>query len=475
MFPGWCPAASYPTVTKGRGRCETPDVGSVKYASGVVADVQPTLRRAGGFALVGTIAVAAPVLGRAAFAPFAAVALLAAFVITDGPLFDLFARPDDRREGRLNGLTGFALAAAGLAILATEIGLPVGLFAAAILVLAYGNLGKRLVAETSDNPFLGVAGFAAAGSAAGVGAQAAVASLSSSTVVLPRFTFLAVAGTLVAALLREMLFERDDPLVMLSTGLLLWLFNALATGVGTVDVAVGLAITVALGYVSYALGTASVAGMLSGVLLGLLVVVFGGFGWFAVLITFFSVGALSTKYRYDEKQRRGIAEENEGARGTGNVLGNAAVALACVLCFAASPSLPIDGTLFQYAFAGSMAAALSDTLSSELGGLYDDPRLITTFERVPPGTDGGVTWQGEVFGVVGAVVVAGVAFGLLPDVSPVGAAAVAAGGVVGMTVDSLLGATVEGAGFGNEAVNFAATLVGAVVSGGAALVALASV
>ena len=457
---------------KGRDRCETPDVGSVKYASGVAGNVQPTLRRAGGFALVGTVAVAAPVLGRAAFAPFAAVALLAAFVITDGPLFDLFARPDDRREGRLNGLTGFALAAAGLAILTTEIGLPVGLFAAAIVVLAYGNLGKRLVAETSDNPFAGVAGFAAGGSAAGVGGQVAVASLSSTAVVLPRVTFLAVAGTLVAALLREMLFERDDPLVMLSTGLLLWLFDALATGVGTVDVAVGLAVTVALGYVSYALGTASVAGMLSGVLLGLLVVVFGGVGWFAVLITFFGVGALSTKYRYDEKQRRGIAEENEGARGTGNVLGNAAVALACVLCFAASPSLPIDGTLFQYAFAGSMAAALSDTLSSELGGLYDDPRLITTFERVPPGTDGGVTWQGEVFGVLGAVVVAGVAFGLLPSVSPVGAAAVAAGGMVGMTVDSLLGATVEGARFGNEAVNFAATLVGAVVSGGAALVVL---
>lgn len=434
--------------------------------------MQQTLRRAGGFALVGTVAVAAPVLGRATFAPFAAVALLAAFVITDGPLFDLFARPDDRREGRLNGLTGFALAAAGLAILTTEIGLPVGLFAAAIVVLAYGNLGKRLVAETSDNPFTGVAGFAAGGSAAGVGGQVAVASLSSTAVVLPRVTFLAVAGALVAALLREMLFERDDPLVMLSTGLLLWLFDALATGVGTVDVAVGLAITVALGYVSYALGTASVAGMLSGVLLGLLVVVFGGVGWFAVLITFFGVGALSTKYRYDEKQRRGIAEENEGARGTGNVLGNAAVALACVLCFAASPSLPIDGTLFQYAFAGSMAAALSDTLSSELGGLYDDPRLITTFERVPPGTDGGVTWQGEVSGVLGAVVVAGVAFGLLPSVSPVGAAAVAAGGMVGMTVDSLLGATVEGARFGNEAVNFAATLVGAVVSGGAALVVL---
>ena len=416
--------------------------------------------------------MAAPALGRAAFAPFAAVALLSAFVITDGPLFDIFARPADRREGRLNGLTGFALAAAGLAILATELGLPMGLFVAAVLVLAYGNLGKRLVAETSDNPFLGVAGFVAVGSAAGVGGQAAVASLTSSPVLLARFAFLAVAGTLVAALFREMLFERDDPLVMLSTGLLLWLFDGLATGVGIVDVAAGLVITVALGYASYALGTASVAGMLSGVLLGLLVVVFGGFGWFAVLITFFGAGALSTKYRYDEKQRRGIAEENEGARGTSNVLGNAAVALVCVLCFAASRSLPVDGTLFQYAFAGSMAAALSDTLSSELGGLYDNPRLITTFERVPPGTDGGVTWQGEVFGLFGAVVVAGVAFGLLPEVSPLGAAAVATGGLIGMTVDSLLGATVEGAGVGNEAVNFAATLVGAVVSAVAALVIL---
>nr|WP_221625713.1 DUF92 domain-containing protein [Halobellus ruber] len=449
-----------------------PDVGRVKCASAVSRRVQPTLRRAGGFALVGTVAVAAPALGRAAFAPFAAVALLAAFVITDGPLFDLFARPADRREGRLNGLTGFALAAAGLAILTTELGLPMGLFVASVLVLSYGNLGKRLVAETSDNPFLGVAGFAAVGSAAGVGGQVAVASLTASPLALPRFAFLAVAGTLVAALFREMLFERDDPVVMLSTGLLLWLFDGLATGVGTVHVAAGLAITVALGYTSYALGTASVAGMLSGVLLGLLVVVFGGFGWFAVLITFFGVGALSTKYRYDEKQRRGIAEENDGARGTGNVLGNAAVALACVLCFAASPSLPVEGTLFQYAFAGSMAAALSDTLSSELGGLYDNPRLITTLERVPPGTDGGVTWQGEVFGLLGAVVVAGVAFGLLPDVSPMGAAAVAAGGLAGMTVDSLLGATVEGAAVGNEAVNFAATLIGALVSAVAALVVL---
>ncbi|MFB6090927.1 MAG: TIGR00297 family protein [Halobellus sp.] len=427
--------------------------------------MQPTLRRASGFALVGTLAVAAPVLGRAAFAPFAAVAVLAAFAITDGPLFDLFARPADRREGRLNGLAGFSLAAAGLAILATELGLPTELYVAAVFVLAYGNLGKRLVAEVSDEPFLGAAGFGVGGTVAGIAGQAAVASMTAAPIVLPRFAFLAVAGALVAALFREMLFERDDPLVMLSTGLLLWLFDALAVDVSVVDVGAALAVTVALGYASYALGAASVAGMLSGVLLGLLVIVFGGFGWFAVLITFFGVGSLSTKYRYEEKKRRGIAEENEGARGTGNVLGNAAVALLCVILFAGSQSLPVDGGVFQFAFAGSMAAALSDTLSSEIGGLYDHPRLITTLEPVPPGTDGGVTWQGEVSGLVGSLVVGAVALALLPGVPATGGAVVALGGAVGMTVDSVLGATVEGPQFGNEAVNFAATLVGAVVSG----------
>ncbi|MFB6092775.1 MAG: TIGR00297 family protein [Haloquadratum sp.] len=434
--------------------------------------MQQTLRRAGGFALVGTLAITAPVLGRAAFAPFAAVAVLAAFAITDGPLFDLFARPSDRRQGRLNGLVGFALAAAGLAILSTALGLPVALYVATVLVLAYGNLGKRLVAEASDDPFVGTAGFVVAGSAAGVAGQAIVASVTGRSLPLSRLVFLAIAGTLVAALLREMLFERDDPLVMLSAGLLVWLFDALATDVGPVDVVAALVVTVGVGSASYALGAASVAGMLSGVLLGLLVIVFGGVGWFAVLISFFGIGAFSTKFRYDEKQSRGVAEENEGARGTGNVLGNAAVALLCVLCFAASESLPIDGTIFQYAFAGSMAAALSDTLSSELGGLYDDPRLITTLEPVPPGTDGGVTWQGELFGLLGGGIVGAVALALFPEVSWLGAAVVTVAGFVGMTVDSVLGATVEGPTFGNEAVNFAATFVGALVSGLAALALL---
>ncbi|WP_313694604.1 DUF92 domain-containing protein [Halorarum halobium] len=433
------------------------------------------LRRAGAFAAVGTLVLAAPVLGPAAAAPFAAVAVLAVFVIEDGFLFELFARPGDREDRRLNGLAGFALAAAGLGVLTVDFPsappMPDTVFAAAVLTLAFGNLGRELVRERTTDEFALVVGFVTAGTLAGSAGQAFVAAVAGEFAVraVPEFAFLAAVGTLVAALLRSILFGRDDPLVMISVGFLLWLFHVLTGTVPASLVAVGLGLAVALGWVSYALDAASVPGMLTGVLLAALSVVLGGYGWFAVLISFFSVGALATKYRYEEKRARGVAEENDGARGTGNVLGNAAVALFAVVGSAAAdrlldPTLPLADvapTLLAFAFAGSVAAAMADTLSSEFGGLYDDPRLVTTFERVEPGTDGAITWQGEVAGLAGAALVGGIAASLMSLGDPLPALVVVTlAGVVGMTVDSVLGATVEGESLTNQTVNFLATLAG---------------
>jgi uncharacterized protein (TIGR00297 family) len=419
---------------------------------------------------VGTLALAAPDLGRAAPVPFAAVAVLAAFVVDDGPLFDLFARPHDRREGRLDGLAGFALAATGLAVLSTapREAMPLSVFVAAVLVVAYGNLGARLAERAGGGAAESAIGFAVGGTVVGTAGQVLVA-----TDALANDVFLGAAGALIAALLRSMLYERDDPIVMLTVGLLLWLFDAIGPGVTAREVGIALAVTVAFGALAYRLGTASVPGMVTGVLLGLLTIVFGGLSWFAVLIVFFAVGGLAAKYRYDEKSERGVAEENEGARGSGNVLGNAAVALVAVVGFAATSHVPVDGILFRVAFAGSLAAAMSDTLSSEIGCLFDDPRLITTLERVEPGTDGGVTWQGTIIGTVGSGIVTGVAVPLFGFETPLLAALiVGCGGVVGMVIDSLLGATVEGGRIGNQTVNFLATLSGAVVSAALAVVLL---
>lgn len=448
------------------------------------------LRRAGGFAVVATLALAAPALGPAAAAPFVAVAL-AAFVVDDGWLFELFARPADRKQRRLNGLASFALAATGLAVLTAlpQAAMPLPVFAAAVCTLAYGRLGRQFVRESTTDEFLTTAAFVAAGFLGGTAVQAAVAVVEPAVggvERLPTFAFLAIVGSLVAALLRSVLFVDDDPLVVVSVGFLLWLFEAITPSVTPAVVAAGLGVTVFLGWVSYALQTADVPGMLTGVLLGLVTVVLGGVGWFAALISFFAIGGLASKFRYDDKRERGVAQENEGARGTSNVLGNAAVALVSVVAYAAVIEVelgasavtgPVDlstvtvlgiglPAVCALAFAGSLAAAMADTLASEVGGLFDGPRLITTLQRVEPGTDGAVTWQGELAGTAGAALVAGLAGTTMPvgGSATVAGAVVLAGGVVGMTVDSLCGAVIEGAVVGNETVNFLATVAGAVAA-----------
>jgi uncharacterized protein (TIGR00297 family) len=440
--------------------------------------VSYTVRRAIAFALVGSLALAVPTLGRlqepayatvAAAGPFLVVAAFALAVDATNPLFEVFARPGDRRDGKLYGLAGFALAAAGLSILTVEFGMPGHVYVATVLLVAYGNLGDRLVRLARSEEILATAGFVTGGFLAAAGGGVAALRIAGDPVDVPTLVFLAATGALLGALLREMLFKRDDPLVMATVGLGLWLFADLPVEFTASQVGLGLAVSVVLGILAIWLETASLPGMLTGVLLSLLTVVLGDFGWFAMLVAFFGIGGLASKYRYEEKAVRGIAEENEAARGTGNVLANSLVALVAVLAGAASPEMGISTRVFLFAFAGSIAAALADTLSSEIGGLYDNPRLITSFRVVEPGTDGAITWQGELAGIAGAAIVAAIALAGFGTVQTAGAAVIVAAGIGGMTVDSILGATIEGRLVGNQGVNLLATLAAALLGGGLAV------
>jgi uncharacterized membrane protein len=82
-----------------------------------------------------------------------------------------------------------------------------------------------------------------------------------------------------------------------------------------------------------------------------------------------------------------------------------------------------------------------------------------------------VTWQGELAGLVGAGLIAAIAYVAFGSIAPTGAAVVVAAGLIGMTVDSLLGATIEGWLCGNQGVNLLATLAAA-IAGGSLAVAL---
>jgi len=417
--------------------------------------VHRQLARTGTFAALSVLSLSVVVSPWVAVGAYLAVALAAA-TVTEGQLFEVLSTHVDVEDGRLRTLIAFAATSGALAALLPAIDLPPEIYVATMFAVGFGDLGRRGVETVSSGSVPSTAGFVFVGGAAAILGQLAIAG---SLAITPLMMFVAGSVAFVGALLRSVLYARNDPLVLGFLVVLLWLLADLAVGTTWTAVGIGLGVSFLFGSLSIALETASIPGMLTGVFLSLVAVVLGGVGWFVLLIAFFGIGGLSTKYRYERKVRRGVAEENEGARGTGNVLGNSLAALVALLLFASHARLPVPGEILVVAFAGSVATALADTLSSEIGGLYDRPRLLTTLEPVEPGTDGAVTWQGEVAGIAGASLIGVLSVWFLPLPWPAVLVVIGAG-LVGMTVDSAAGAIIEGRYVGNQAVNFLATSAG---------------
>ncbi len=169
-------------------------------------------------------------------------------------------------------------------------------------------------------------------------------------------------------------------------------------------------------------------GAVAGVLVGGAVSVGLGLPGLAALGTFFVVGSGATRIGWARKRAAGTAERGEGARGARRVLAKGGVAAVAAL---------VPHPLAGAAAAGALAAALADTLGTELGVLARGaPRLLPTFRAVAPGTAGAVSLAGTAAGAGGAalVAVAAAAAGLTgwPP-----APWVALGGLVGALLESL--------------------------------------
>lgn len=205
------------------------------------------------------------------------------------------------------------------------------------------------------------------------------------------------------------------------------------------------------------------AGIFHAWLLG--VIIWGTLGWpgYLVVVFYFIVGSGVTRIGMKEKEAAGIAEKRSGARGPENVWGSALIAALCAVGVLIIPDLKF---LLCLGYVASFSTKLSDTTASEVGKAYGKSTfLITTLQPVARGTEGAVSLEGTLAGIVGSVAIALVGWGVnLIDVLGIIFCVIAA--FIATNLESVIGATLQSkyTWLTNEVVNIFNTLIGAVVA-----------
>jgi uncharacterized protein (TIGR00297 family) len=227
------------------------------------------------------------------------------------------------------------------------------------------------------------------------------------------------------------------------------------------SIVAALGINISFGLLAYYLKTVSNSGFIGGVVVGAIIYLCLGIGGFLILFTFFALGSWSSKHKYKWKASHGVAQENKGRRGVKHAVAKGGVGLIMAI-MALLTDMP---EVFKIAFVAAFATAAFDTISSELGQIYGKrPILIITMKSVPVGTDGAISVEGTILGMLSAALIGAEAYVLhLISLSSIIVVMIAA--LIGTTVESVLGATIERRKWvSNEVVNFINISTGAGVA-----------
>jgi uncharacterized protein (TIGR00297 family) len=121
----------------------------------------------------------------------------------------------------------------------------------------------------------------------------------------------------------------------------------------------------------------------------------------------------------------------------------------------------------QVGFVASLATKLSDTFGSEIGKAYGKTTyLVTTLKKVPRGTEGAVSLEGTLAGIIGSILI--VMFGIFTNLISGWKAAniIIISAFIANFAESYIGATYQDnvKWLSNELVNFINTTIGALLA-----------
>ncbi|MEA2337767.1 MAG: hypothetical protein QOE82_1774 [Thermoanaerobaculia bacterium] len=157
-----------------------------------------------------------------------------------------------------------------------------------------------------------------------------------------------------------------------------------------------------LAILGYAVRSVDLSGTLAGWLLGCVIILGGGPPLYVALLAFFILGTLATKLGYARKSREGLAQEKGGRRGAAHAFANVGVAAICAIaCWRGLGFVPL------FMGIAALATAAADTTASEIGQLFGKRAFLPlSFRRVERGTEGAISVEGTLAGIVAGFLVA---------------------------------------------------------------------
>ena len=246
----------------------------------------------------------------------------------------------------------------------------------------------------------------------------------------------------IVAMVAELLSVRgsDNLSVPYISALFIFIFLNDMSSDQKLQIITGLIASAIVSYFSFRFKFLDISGALAAFLLGAIIFGLGGIQYTVPIVLFFISSSFLSKIGKERKKKIENSYQKSGIRDLYQVFANGgipAIILISIYLFSSDHLFPV--------YLSALAAATADTWSTELG-IYSkkNPKLITTFETVTPGTSGAVSLKGLLFSLFGSAFIAASGFLYFNTDPLILFFLVTISGFSGSLIDSFIGATLQG-------------------------------
>ena len=192
-------------------------------------------------------------------------------------------------------------------------------------------------------------------------------------------------------------------------------------------------------FVSYKFKLLTFPGSLVTFFLAVIIFGLGTWKWTVPIVTFFLLSSLFSKYRKRKNEKVETYFEKTSERDHFQVLANGG--LACLLVII---GYFYQSELLYIAFVSCVASVCADTWATEFGTLTKAKTIdVLSFKKVEQGVSGGISLQGTIASLAGAIVIAATSLPWLESNYIMNLIIIVLAGFAGSIADSILGTGVQ--------------------------------